>query len=760
MTTGAEAVGPRHRSRLQTWVATALAALLICGATTTGAWLLRQYRQHRKYGELRARALTLCTSRPQDETTWKAVRNAAQDALATGFADAEVKDALQKAGQALAPQTYTISGILKLENRSRGFPARKHADQRDTFSIEARPGDALLLTTDGRLIRFPVTANTPHRLHFEVDGPWYRLNNRRVGIELEGPGARRWLAQAPLKELADLRYLCVGALASDDRQALTRLSPRPLAIDVTIDHFDAIAPVLPNLAPTVLGLDMAPESDQWQVLATVPNLRVLRIANASGLSDLAPLADLQELRTLELHGTPRLSDLSPLSGLHHLTALILTGTRGLRDLSPLLALANLEVLVLQSQEQARDLRALRRLPNLRHLTVSLPAPPQPLLSQIPWLESFLAEVGAEPPAPVTSMAALSHLPRLESLTLLDSEALRNLSPLRTLPRLRHLDLAGSESVTDLTPLTDLPALQTLDLTDCHSVSDLTPLRALPRLRRLSLANARGIHSIAPLAALEELEILDLSNLRLRHLGVLGQLPRLHSLKLTQLNTPAQLPPPSAPGGLYEVSLPPGTDNLVLARLCREHPRLRDLTVFSDAALLNDLSPLTTLENLQNLHLLDASGVADFRPLGRISSLRRLLLYQLETKDLDFVRHLPRLQSLQIVECEALSDLSGLTAHPRLRHLDLYDAAAVEDIVPLGTIRTLADLTLQGSHRLSDLTPLATLPRLTALNLMDCPRVTDLAPLQKIPHLTWLWIRSYTLAPSQLRKLPKCRIMGE
>jgi hypothetical protein len=114
----------------------------------------------------------------------------------------------------------------------------------------------------------------------------------------------------------------------------------------------------------------------------------------------------------------------------------------------------------------------------------------------------------------------------------------NLAPLSAIPRLRHLKVEWNTKLTQLDAIGALAHLETLILVDTPKVRDLSPLRALSALSALEYSggiwNKQHAMSLDPLASLPTLEELTLTNLRV-DAGGLRPLAGCKSLKTLTLS---------------------------------------------------------------------------------------------------------------------------------------------------------------------------------------------------------------------------------
>lgn len=202
------------------------------------------------------------------------------------------------------------------------------------------------------------------------------------------------------------------------------------------------------------------------------------------------------------------------------------------------------------------------------------------------------------------------------------------------------------------------------------------------------------------------------------------------------------------------------DDLTLPRLpasLRTLPHLKWLRLGSletlDEQLFNDLSPLATLRNLQELTFYGCTGITDLTPLSGLKDLRDLGLLDCRgVKDISPLSRLENLQDLNLggTKVEDLSPLFGLR---NLQILDLMFCHNWEDFSQLSSLRVIRTLVLVGT-RMSDLGPLSELQELIDLNLEECEAIKDLSPVSgliNLRHLNLAWTSVKSLAPLESLK---------
>ena len=317
------------------------------------------------------------------------------------------------------------------------------------------------------------------------------------------------------------------------------------------------------------------------------------------LTGLTPLAGLTQLESLELRGN-NLSDLTPLAGLTNLKTLRLGGSDSgvnnpnLQDLTPLSGLKNLEILVLPGNSQIRDLTPISGLTNLREFSMSGDS-----------------SAGAYQIADLSPLAGLTNLERL-SVTI---NGVDSLEPLRNLKKLAYLFINGEGAYQDFSPISELMELQTLRLVGTGN-SQMAP---------------GDLQFISGLTQLKTLELHFDGTLSLR--GIEG---------LTALETVTLMYHNGDDAFCVDIEALSGLTNL------------KELTLCIDDRVL-DLSPLTPLKNLRALTLFCQGSdwakpsLTDLTPIGQLTELQSLALYERNITDISPLRDLTNLQNLLITE---------------------------------------------------------------------------------------------------------------
>lgn len=311
-------------------------------------------------------------------------------------------------------------------------------------------GDFLLpyRGTDGNVLKLDVR-----------DGVIF-LNGRAVWVELEEGGTGwEWLRSSSPEDLSDLRFLhfkdppdapdfpllekvasvrpdvglSVGEI--DSPEAMGRLfslfEPHFLVIETSVlsARIDALAPRLTKLEHLY-----SDGEGSMDFLPRLPRLRTLRAWDWSPEESGAIPAGIRSLRTLHIMGGDDLSFLRSWAGIEEL---VLWAGSDLKDITALAAFLDLKKLVFSGGDNISDLSVLDRLPKLAWLE----------LPEGTTQEAFAGVIATHPGLEVIE---------------LDSEHIRDLSPLRQLRRLKALILLHENNV-DADTLRDLKGLRYLAL---------------------------------------------------------------------------------------------------------------------------------------------------------------------------------------------------------------------------------------------------------------------------------------------------------
>ena len=354
----------------------------------------------------------------------------------------------------------------------------------------------------------------------------------------------------------------------------------------------------------------------------------------------------------------------------------------LRELS---ALESLHLILIG--EEITDFSPLQQLSALSELKISTK------VSDLSWLSGLtnLKKLTLDSTFGVKDYASLYSLSGLESLSIENSETLKELDFIRNMPHLKELILRDT-AVQSLAPLTDRTSLLHLSLVDNSAIKDYGVLPTLSSLQNLTLDVDTDVQALPPLSGLQQLTTLRLES-RYRE-SIIGN-PAITELILTgDIDGPI----------LYAGSPPVETLYLLNADLddsqyLSELQGIRSLTLddvslygsessylifaivgLEHLSILNSsfglaveaIPPNTTLKTLDltNVSFYQEDGLTALLPkIATFTSLEELSLPNQQIKDLTFVQGLSGLKRLNLQD-NYVNDVSVLTTLPILEWVNL------------------------------------------------------------------------------------------
>lgn len=170
--------------------------------------------------------------------------------------------------------------------------------------------------------------------------------------------------------------------------------------------------------------------------------------------------------------------------------------------------------------------------------------------------------------------------------------------------------------------------------------------------------------------------------------------------------------------------------------------LSELTNLTELELpcgLQDISPLSSLTNLQYLYL-ENNQISDFSALSNLTNLRSLTLYNNHISDISALSSalsgLTNLKSLNL-SINQISDISALSGLVNLEQLQL-GSNQISDISALSNLTNLKRLDLY-SNQISDISALSGLVKLEQIYL-NSNQISDINALSGITKLTFLELK--------------------
>ncbi|KEG11559.1 leucine-rich repeat protein (LRRP) [Trypanosoma grayi] len=452
---------------------------------------------------------------------------------------------------------------------------------------------------------------------------------------------------------------------------------------------------------------------------------------------------------------------------------------GVCDLQLFANLPSLQEIHVEGDVDVQNFASLSQLPLLRKLLLSAVSLKDGDLRDLGLIQT-LEDLSLCNCAQIKGWESIGHLPRLRSLDLsftgIGDEELRDLAVSRSLVK---VDLVDCKQLTDVSPLANIETLEEVSLGYCACVTGLGALVGLPKLRHLYLwCSAITDECVRELGASQSLVKLDLGGCK--QLSDVSPLARIQTLEEINLRVSEEVSVVADLGKL------PVLRSIYLAHTAVTDEGLRGLgasrslveIALDNCMLLTDVSPLASIETLEEVSLADCDGVTAVGALGRLPALRSLdlcrsgitneglvglsasrSLVKLELKrcryltDVTSLASIETLQEVNLRGCEYVNAFGVLGRMAMLRVLNLsYTALTDDDLRGISASRTLVRIDFGENKLIRDVTPLASVSTLEEVNLADSVGVTGVGALGALPALRVLDLSRLSVSDDDLRRL--------
>ncbi len=172
----------------------------------------------------------------------------------------------------------------------------------------------------------------------------------------------------------------------------------------------------------------------------------------------------------------------------------------------------------------------------------------------------------------------------------------------------------------------------------------------------------------------------------------------------------------------------GTDLSPIANL----KNLRVLKFFhafeSAKVRLKPLTDLKQLEELQIFHIKDLEEIANF------INLRHIGLESLKVNNLDFLRSLQRLETIELKSSDRIIDFSALYSLPKLKEAFIVKNYKNTNAEFLSHLTHLEKLKITDFNSVATFPSLEKLSKLKELSIINCKILSDISGIAKAPNL--------------------------
>ncbi|KAF8038695.1 hypothetical protein BT93_B1287 [Corymbia citriodora subsp. variegata] len=527
-------------------------------------------------------------------------------------------------------------------------------------------------------------------------------------LSLTSEGCSHSIASKELAALPNLRFLRVKDidLFGNFKNLLSEL--RWISWEIMHKEFHVESFHFPSLI--VLDLSRSNIEDDWSgwgQIQVTKKLKVLDVTDCTKLRRTPDLSNFTSLETLILVRCTNLIAIHPsISKLQLLETLNIKGCNSLGELPE-------EVCSLQSLKQ-----------------IIMPQNFQPL--KLP--ERF------------------GNLKSLSSFRLNKNPNIRQLpDSIGGATNLTHLTLRGCVGIKELpSSIGDLKMLEQLDVSTSGIVALPNSIGNLKKLRVLSLCRTKIKeipHTIGGLEMLEGLYANKSWDLTDKNMEEIGKLSHLKTLNLAFTNV-SRLPPEISHLSLQDLRV----GSIELQQVPALPSSLKVLAVQAiDFSLVPHLSSINDLEHLElhrfsNLRSRYHSTRQDYDSKIKAALMRGQPCYRLPsnllTLKLKSISPLPHFSNLSIltvlhvIECP-ISHMPLTSSLTHLRELNIIRCESLEEIPGLSLLRSLEHLELKGLKRLVEIQGLSELESLQCLLLSCCDLIGQLPNLSKLGKLKHL-----------------------
>ncbi len=376
-----------------------------------------------------------------------------------------------------------------------------------------------------------------------------------------------------------------------------------------------------------------------------------------------------------------------------------------------------------------------------------------------------------------SLDGIDNLKNLVSLEIINCDSLWSLDQLASAKNLRRLIVRNCENVHELNAVGVLPRLQIIELSRCRQIRDLSPLEGLAMRKKdkfmgilqqnvdlKMFVNIKKILQDIPLdeegriekgvfeepaegkqekSGVKLLDILrqDVNRGIFNNIREILQESPAQPFSLGESNGDSNGQSTSGTETYEEGLRYAGTGEQTLGQHLVQNGFITEEQLkqalaesgaagadqryrlwylnLSDCPRLVDVSVITKLPSIRELHLFGCRNVKDLRPLYHMRNIRRISMPPNVTND----------------------DLTMFctTSKNNLIELDLRNCTELTDISPISELAGLRELKLSGCTEIESTEILGRLQELTKLDLTDCIKITDLAPLLDLEKLQDLYI---------------------
>jgi len=306
---------------------------------------------------------------------------------------------------------------------------------------------------------------------------------------------------------------------------------------------------------------------------------------------------------------------------------------------------------------------------------------------------------------------LERLPNIIELSVQASNSTPDFSHVTVLPNLQRLEVSG-RALDGLAGLSELNSLYALRLTST-GISDLSVLSLQENIVELALVDNRELGSFDTLKNMTWLRSLHIERSEDRSLAFINEMTNLEALTIIRSGTRT-----------YEFILP--LTNLTYLRL-------------QDNREVNNIPSLAGFSNLVELHLDTGRNTGTVRPTDYLVGLSSVRIMTLNNPDtLNGLQGMTNLEELNISLGWLLTDAAPLGSLTNLQRLNIYNSrtfnSEVQNMSAIGQLSSLRELNISDNELFFNWNFLFDLTSLERLNISDSNVIGNFERIGRLTNL--------------------------
>lgn len=184
----------------------------------------------------------------------------------------------------------------------------------------------------------------------------------------------------------------------------------------------------------------------------------------------------------------------------------------------------------------------------------------------------------------------------------------------------------------------------------------------------------------------------------------------------------------------------------------DHEKITDLALAATRSERPDLSCLSQFINLKNLYL--EGQQKGIESISALNNLEKLVLHSISVANLDFIKDLPSLWSMDI-KFGGTKNLTALAEKDSIKYIGLWQVQGMDDISVISAMTGLQYFLLQSLPRIISIPDLSWLKDLRRVYLENLKGLKDVSGIEAAPALEeFIHVAAQGMHPSQYEGILK------